>query len=147
MRLNEAANITVIIWKTSILGDKLESGRFGMGLFFLLGRVGLASSIRWLGQLTAVTSGQSRMVRSNAVHGSSNESHERRHLHDWQIVCQFINDWMAVFNSLEINGITYFEMNEMADARRLKCLYFDYSGDIKTLMERAADPKLFHLGV
>lgn len=68
-------------------------------------------------------------------------------IHGQRIVCQIIDDWMAVFNSLERNGISYFETNEMAEARRLKCLYFDYRGDIKTLMERAADPKLFHLGV
>lgn len=41
VRFNETANITAIIWKTSIFGDKLIFCRFGMDLFLLLLRVGL----------------------------------------------------------------------------------------------------------
>jgi hypothetical protein len=100
MRFNETANITAIIWKTSIFGDKLKFGRFGMGLFLLLLWVWFASSLQWLGQLTAVANGQSRMLRSNAAHGSSNENNEHRHPDDQRIVCQTIDGWMAAFNSL-----------------------------------------------
>jgi hypothetical protein len=68
--------------------------------------------------------------RSIAAHEWSNESNERRHPEDQRIVCQIIDDRMAAFNSLERNGIAYFEMNGKVKAGRLKRLYFDCCGVI-----------------